>query len=1022
MRRLKGFFIFLATLAGVVLLVIGLWTLQPLVALIGLVAPLLVTAAVSPISRRLALRSIVRRPRETLLVLVGTLLGTAIMTSSLVVGDSFSASIRQTAFTQLGPVDESISTDDQQQSDAIDSQLKAFPQGDIDGILSLRMARGATSVGGADPRVVDDALMFEVDFADAAKFGEDSAATGMSGSDPQGDNVVITDDVAKALNVGPNDSIDLYILGAKKTFKVERLLPRLGVAGYGGNNSDSGSSYNIFLPKGTLAGLEAAGNGRASFVHLISNRGDVTGGVSLTKSITDRLQQSLDATEATRNVYVVPEKQQLLDDAKTAGRVFSGLLTGTGSFTIIAGILLILNIFSMLAQERQSELGMLRAVGMRRRSLISAFSLEGALYALGSAVLGVLVGLAIARTMMGVAAGIFDTAGADIDLVYSVSLKSVAWSFLGGAGITMVAVLLASVFISRMNVIRAIRELPDTSLHRKRLMALVLGLLVFVGGGIATLIGLSTKNEFAAMVGPAIAGLGATLFLRRWVPTKLLLTIVSVAGLLWTLFAFTLAKKSFVHANPGVYVLQGVQLTAFAVAFISSNQDRIGGALRLFGRGKWTTSIRLGLAYPLARRGRTGLLLAMYALVIFVLTFTITISNVLLGNVDEQVAAQSLGTDITVEPTDAYYGSVNFEADQAPPKPVLPVEDLRKHPDIAQVALIEHAFLGVAMPARQRQDQVTVDVVDENFIGNGSSALSERNPAYASDADAYKAVINSTDLVIVNEGLLRESGETSGLRVGDKITLNSFGDAMTQYGMANTEGGADGDRKMVARFPEGETSGNTVELTVAGVAKQGASMVFGNKSAADELAAQDVGSADEVAVKVKDGVDAERLAAQLSGLYIGNNVHAVAIRAQIEDAFSVVRQFLTLIEGYLAIGLLVGIAGLGVVMVRAVRERRRQIGMLRAIGFPASSVRQAFLAESSIIAIEGIVIGAALALAVLNRVFSSLPADIGVELDVPWIQLGVLIVVTFVASLLATIWPARQASRIPPAVALRIVD
>ena len=63
-----------------------------------------------------------------------------------------------------------------------------------------------------------------------------------------------------------------------------------------------------------------------------------------------------------------------------------------------------------------------------------------------------------------------------------------------------------------------------------------------------------------------------------------------------------------------------------------------------------------------------------------------------------------------------------------------------------------------------------------------------------------------------------------------------------------------------------------------------------------------------------------------------------------------------------ALGLLVGIAGLGVVMVRAVRERRRNIGVLRALGFQAGTVQRAFLTESSLVALEGILFGSALGL------------------------------------------------------------
>jgi putative ABC transport system permease protein len=41
---------------------------------------------------------------------------------------------------------------------------------------------------------------------------------------------------------------------------------------------------------------------------------------------------------------------------------------------------------------------------------------------------------------------------------------------------------------------------------------------------------------------------------------------------------------------------------------------------------------------------------------------------------------------------------------------------------------------------------------------------------------------------------------------------------------------------------------------------------------------------------------------------------------------------------------------------------------------------------------------------------------------VPWLEVGGLVLATFVASILATAAPARQAARIRPAVALRLAD
>jgi putative ABC transport system permease protein len=94
----------------------------------------------------------------------------------------------------------------------------------------------------------------------------------------------------------------------------------------------------------------------------------------------------------------------------------------------------------------------------------------------------------------------------------------------------------------------------------------------------------------------------------------------------------------------------------------------------------------------------------------------------------------------------------------------------------------------------------------------------------------------------------------------------------------------------------------------------------------------------------------------------------------VEQNFSANRSFFRLVQGFLALGLLVGIAGLGVVMVRAVRERRRNIGVLRALGFQAGTVQRAFLTESSFVALEGILVGAVLGIITTYLLFQNDPS------------------------------------------------
>ena len=166
----------------------------------------------------------------------------------------------------------------------------------------------------------------------------------------------------------------------------------------------------------------------------------------------------------------------------------------------------------------------------------------------------------------------------------------------------------------------------------------------------------------------------------------------------------------------------------------------------------------------------------------------------------------------------------------------------------------------------------------------------------------------------------------------------------------------------------------------------------------------------------------QTIAASLQGRYVANGVEANSMRALTDEAFAMTRQMFQLFEGYLALGLVVGIAGLAVVMVRAVRERRRQIGTLRAIGFGPRTVGRSFAIEAGFIAAEGTLLGVGLALLTLYNIVTNTDAMGELVFSVPYLELGVLLLFTLAASLLATIGPALSATRIRPAVALRLTD
>ena len=127
-----------------------------------------------------------------------------------------------------------------------------------------------------------------------------------------------------------------------------------------------------------------------------------------------------------------------------------------------------------------------------------------------------------------------------------------------------------------------------------------------------------------------------------------------------------------------------------------------------------------------------------------------------------------------------------------------------------------------------------------------------------------------------------------------------------------------------------------------------------------------------------------------------------------------------ILQGFMGVGLLAGVAALGTLSTRAVVERRRQIGVLRALGFSARAVSTGLLVESAVVALLGAGLGVGVGLFVAQNTVTFL-SRLNPELRfaVPWEQIALVVLVALGAALLMTVLPARTAARLTPAEALR---
>jgi hypothetical protein len=141
------------------------------------------------------------------------------------------------------------------------------------------------------------------------------------------------------------------------------------------------------------------------------------------------------------------------------------------------------------------------------------------------------------------------------------------------------------------------------------------------------------------------------------------------------------------------------------------------------------------------------------------------------------------------------------------------------------------------------------------------------------------------------------------------------------------------------------------------------------------------------------------------------------VYARIETTVQMTDRIASFLQIYVSFGLVIGAVGMGVISVRNVAERKREIGMMRAIGFPRKQVMLSVLLELVVLGVIGLIIGIVNGLLV-SVGFANLQ---NMPLIIPWDQLGMYLSFIVLIAIGAGSIPAYIASRIPPAEALRYV-
>src|SRR5436309_1884766 len=638
--------------------------------------------------------------------------------------------------------------------------------------------------------------------------------------------------------------------------------------------------------------------------------------------------------------------------------------------------------------------------GIVRADLLTTFALEGTFYAVVAAALGAIAGLGLGYIMV----YFFDrlVPHGDVVVTFHFDPDSVLTAFVAGTALTWITILLASWRVSRLNIVRAIRDLPEPGTQERSRDVLVAGILVALGGLGLTLWGFALDTGMGKIPGPPVLalGLGIVAASRGW--ARAAMTLAAAFNLAWILLPFTLLNQATDNVSIA-FVMVGVILVGSGILIAVFNvSEALRALLRRANRGAGRPVLKTAVSYPTDKRFRTGMTVAMFALILFMVTLISMLQGLQAASLDSFVQQQSGGYDVIAYTTS--YGEIpNFRQ--------------RLQENFSE-SLFAGGWNGTSsasvMPAKvqtvggNRTYDYTLWGVDNFLIQSNQYGFTSYLPPYVNESSGARETLATREQVWLS---LRYNHT---LAIVDRTAAgpNQFVPDESRLRVVP------GDR--IRAF---DAAGRTVNLTIVGVLEQ--ALQFTSGVFVDQSVVRGVFPAEErytaYFFQMLPGVDVPAFREDLGRVFFVYGLQTIDIREQIWQAFDASQEVLTLMQAYVGIGLLVGIAGLAVITLRAVVERRTQIGALRAIGFTRGMVLSTFLVEIALIAVLGIGIGVALGIVLAYKIYIVYFADI-VVFSVPWPNLALIVGVASAAAVASAAQPAIRASRIPPAEALRYIE
>jgi putative ABC transport system permease protein len=288
----------------------------------------------------------------------------------------------------------------------------------------------------------------------------------LTGRAPRGPHEVAIDATsAETGDLEVGSTIDVLFHGPTREFTV------VGTVGYGDGIKDLGGTTSAYFDTATAQRVLGA-PGAFDGIHVSAEPG-----VSQAE-LAERLSAVLpEGTEALTGAAVAKENA---DATKENFKVVGIILSTFAGIALFVGAFIIWNTFTMTVTQRSREIALLRAIGARRRQVMSSMLTEAVALGLLASALGLGLGFAVAKGLK----ALMDAVGLALPFTSLQVPQTAIWaSFVVGTVVTVVAALVPARRATKVLPVEALRD-STPGAERPTLLRALVGL-VLVGMGAA---------------------------------------------------------------------------------------------------------------------------------------------------------------------------------------------------------------------------------------------------------------------------------------------------------------------------------------------------------------------------------------------------------------------------------------------------------------------------------------------------------------------------------------------------------